>query len=90
MLQIFQQGDLTDSRAGNAIVLFLQADLLDGHKFTSFLVERLVYHTICSFSQLFKFLIFLQLWDGLGQIASAWEGTVYGSNVLAYLLFDVH
>ena len=35
VLQLLQQGDLSDGRAGHSLVLRLQSDLLHGHDFSS-------------------------------------------------------
>lgn len=48
MLELLQQGHLSDGGAGDPLLLTLQADLLHGHHLTRGLVSALVNHPVCT------------------------------------------
>lgn len=52
VLQVLQQADLSDGSARDAVVFFLQSDLLNGYQFTSLGVESLVDDSVGALSQL--------------------------------------
>ena len=78
VLQIFQKWNFTDCSTWYAIIFFLQSNFLNCHIFQSLKVLGLVYHTICSFSKLFKFFIFVEPWF-------SWSGYVLGWATASYL-----
>ena len=60
MLQVFEEGDLSDGSAGYSIFFFLKSDFLDGNEFTSVEVLAFVYHTIGTFTKFLELLILIQ------------------------------
>ena len=61
MLQLLQDGYLTDGCAGNALVLCLQPNLLQCNMFTSEAIPRLVDHPVGPFSNLLNLLVLLHV-----------------------------
>lgn len=61
VLQVFEEGDLSDGRTGHTIVFFLEPDFLDGHNLVGLGVLRLVDNTIGSLTQLLEPLVLIEV-----------------------------
>lgn len=61
MLKVLEEGDFSDGSRWDTIVLFLKPDLLNCYEFSSLLVQSFINDTVRSLSQLFKFLVLVQL-----------------------------
>ena len=55
VLQLLEQGNFTDGSGGNALVLGVEANFLEGNHLLAYAVSRLVHHTVRSLADLFQF-----------------------------------
>ena len=67
VFEVLKQGDFSDGRRGNAIILALQTNFLDGHHLASQCVDSFVNNAIGSLAQALTLLVLLKSLDHLGR-----------------------
>lgn len=84
MLQVFKERYLTDGSRGHAVVLLLEADLLDGDGLAGQCIDGFVYYTVRTFTQFLLLLILIKALNGTLADSAIGDAVEHGSSDVSF------